>query len=100
MEEDNQKSCSKMQSKEDSSDGDGTKEDYVHVRAKRGQATNSHSLAERVSFWVVLLTLAPGSVLLCDLPLLILELMELFSAEEKKDKREDEAASRSCPRLQ
>uniref|UniRef100_A0A0E0GT93 BHLH domain-containing protein n=1 Tax=Oryza nivara TaxID=4536 RepID=A0A0E0GT93_ORYNI len=48
MEEDNQKSCSKMQSKEDSSDGDGTKEDYVHVRAKRGQATNSHSLAERL----------------------------------------------------
>lgn len=38
----------KMQSKEDSSDGDGTKEDYVHVRAKRGQATNSHSLAERL----------------------------------------------------
>lgn len=29
----------------------GTKrEDYVHVRAKRGQATNSHSLAERVIF--------------------------------------------------
>lgn len=25
------------------------KEDYVHVRARRGQATNSHSLAERVS---------------------------------------------------
>ncbi|KAF0914379.1 hypothetical protein E2562_028253 [Oryza meyeriana var. granulata] len=48
MEEDNQKSSSKMQSKEDSSDGDGTKEDYVHVRAKRGQATNSHSLAERL----------------------------------------------------
>uniref|UniRef100_A0A0D9VYJ2 BHLH domain-containing protein n=1 Tax=Leersia perrieri TaxID=77586 RepID=A0A0D9VYJ2_9ORYZ len=48
MEEDNQKTSSKMQSKEDSSDGDGTKEDYVHVRAKRGQATNSHSLAERL----------------------------------------------------
>lgn len=24
------------------------REDYAHVRAKRGQATNSHSLAERV----------------------------------------------------
>jgi Mg-chelatase subunit ChlD len=24
------------------------KEDYIHVRARRGQATNSHSLAERV----------------------------------------------------
>ncbi|XP_008788970.2 transcription factor bHLH49 [Phoenix dactylifera] len=27
---------------------DASKEDYVHVRARRGQATNSHSLAERV----------------------------------------------------
>ncbi|RWW69398.1 hypothetical protein BHE74_00023029, partial [Ensete ventricosum] len=25
-----------------------SKDDYIHVRAKRGQATNSHSLAERV----------------------------------------------------
>lgn len=27
--------------------------DYIHVRARRGQATDSHSLAERVywSFW-------------------------------------------------
>jgi hypothetical protein len=24
--------------------------DYVHVRARRGQATDSHSLAERVQF--------------------------------------------------
>lgn len=28
--------------------GDAPKEDYIHVRTKRGQATNSHSLAERV----------------------------------------------------
>ncbi|XP_038990086.1 transcription factor bHLH74-like isoform X3 [Phoenix dactylifera] len=34
--------------KEISQDGDAPKEDYIHVRAKRGQATNSHSLAERV----------------------------------------------------
>ncbi|XP_073103420.1 transcription factor bHLH49 isoform X1 [Elaeis guineensis] len=27
---------------------EGSKEDYIHVRARRGQATNSHSLAERV----------------------------------------------------
>ncbi|WVZ60428.1 hypothetical protein U9M48_010450 [Paspalum notatum var. saurae] len=46
--EGNRKTSPKMQSKEDSSDGDGTKDDYVHVRAKRGQATNSHSLAERL----------------------------------------------------
>lgn len=25
------------------------KKDYIHVRARRGQATDSHSLAERVS---------------------------------------------------
>ncbi|KAF8674323.1 hypothetical protein HU200_048152 [Digitaria exilis] len=46
--EGNRKISPKMQSKEDSSDGDGTKEDYDHIRAKRGQATNSHSLAERL----------------------------------------------------
>lgn len=26
------------------------KEEYIHVRARRGQATNSHSLAERVRY--------------------------------------------------
>lgn len=31
-------------------DAGAKREDYVHVRAKRGQATNSHSLAERVIF--------------------------------------------------
>lgn len=37
------------QSKDDSSnDGEAPKEDYIHMRARRGQATNSHSLAERV----------------------------------------------------
>jgi hypothetical protein len=30
------------------------REDYAHVRAKRGQATNSHSLAERVIFFSLL----------------------------------------------
>jgi hypothetical protein len=54
VEEDNRKISSRTQSKEGSSDGDGTK-DYVHMRAKRGQATNSHSLAERVNFSLVLL---------------------------------------------
>ena len=28
---------------------DSPKPDYIHVRARRGQATDSHSLAERVS---------------------------------------------------
>ncbi|CAN6450159.1 unnamed protein product [Victoria cruziana] len=36
------------QSKDHSQNGDAPKEDFVHVRARRGQATNSHSLAERV----------------------------------------------------
>ncbi|KAF8404837.1 hypothetical protein HHK36_009726 [Tetracentron sinense] len=36
------------QSKDRSHNGEDLKEDYIHVRAKRGQATNSHSLAERV----------------------------------------------------
>ncbi|XP_010248335.1 PREDICTED: transcription factor bHLH74-like isoform X2 [Nelumbo nucifera] len=36
------------QAKDQSQNGEGPKEDYIHVRARRGQATNSHSLAERV----------------------------------------------------
>ncbi|KAJ4973614.1 hypothetical protein NE237_006788 [Protea cynaroides] len=34
--------------KDGSEAADGPKEDYIHIRARRGQATNSHSLAERV----------------------------------------------------
>ncbi|KAL5974417.1 hypothetical protein ACLOJK_031082 [Asimina triloba] len=34
--------------KDSSQNSDPPKEDYIHVRARRGQATNSHSLAERV----------------------------------------------------
>ncbi|KAJ4845181.1 hypothetical protein Tsubulata_013705 [Turnera subulata] len=36
------------QAKDTASSGEGTKDNYIHVRARRGQATNSHSLAERV----------------------------------------------------
>lgn len=32
--------------------GNNHKNDCTHVRAKRGQATNSHSLAERVGFYL------------------------------------------------
>ena len=31
-----------------SQSGEAPKENFIHVRARRGQATNSHSLAERV----------------------------------------------------
>ncbi|CAH8384013.1 unnamed protein product [Eruca vesicaria subsp. sativa] len=36
------------QSKESSQSEEAPKENYIHMRARRGQATNSHSLAERV----------------------------------------------------
>lgn len=36
------------QSKDSSHSEEAPKENYIHVRARRGQATNSHSLAERV----------------------------------------------------
>ncbi|RDX92683.1 Transcription factor bHLH74, partial [Mucuna pruriens] len=36
------------QKKDDSESGEAPKENFIHVRARRGQATNSHSLAERV----------------------------------------------------
>ncbi|KAL8549293.1 hypothetical protein ACS0TY_008226 [Phlomoides rotata] len=35
-------------SKQESQGSDPHKEEYIHVRARRGQATNSHSLAERI----------------------------------------------------
>ncbi|XP_068642268.1 transcription factor bHLH49-like isoform X2 [Aristolochia californica] len=34
--------------KDASQNSDAPKDDYIHIRARRGQATNSHSLAERV----------------------------------------------------
>lgn len=36
------------QAKDNSQSGEDPKENYIHMRARRGQATNSHSLAERV----------------------------------------------------
>ncbi|KAL4271315.1 hypothetical protein GQ457_13G020680 [Hibiscus cannabinus] len=36
------------QDKDSSQSGEAPKENYIHVRARRGQATNSHSLAERL----------------------------------------------------
>lgn len=42
------KSSGSKHGKQISQSSDGQKEEYIHVRARRGQATNSHSLAERV----------------------------------------------------
>lgn len=39
---------SPKQGKDNIQNSEQPKEDYIHVRARRGQATNSHSLAERV----------------------------------------------------
>ncbi|XP_039014914.1 transcription factor HBI1-like [Hibiscus syriacus] len=44
----NNKETSGDTSKENSKVSDVQKPDYIHVRARRGQATDSHSLAERV----------------------------------------------------
>nr|XP_010929074.1 transcription factor bHLH49 isoform X1 [Elaeis guineensis] len=43
-----EKNSSKPTGKQVKDSTEGPKEDYIHVRARRGQATNSHSLAERV----------------------------------------------------
>lgn len=37
-------------SKDNSKASDVEKPDYIHVRARRGQATDNHSLAERVRY--------------------------------------------------
>ncbi|KAL7154903.1 hypothetical protein ABFS83_03G035200 [Erythranthe nasuta] len=47
-EEDEEKQKSVKKSDNNSVDLEPSKENYLHMRAKRGQATNSHSLAERV----------------------------------------------------
>lgn len=41
-------------SKSDLQVSEAPKPDYVHVRARRGQATDSHSLAERVKIILLL----------------------------------------------
>ncbi|KAK6116047.1 hypothetical protein DH2020_008316 [Rehmannia glutinosa] len=43
------------QAKSNSNGAEPSKEDYILVRAKRGQATNSHSLAERITGKAVML---------------------------------------------
>lgn len=45
----NNRETSSDTSKENSKASEVQKPDYIHVRARRGQATDSHSLAERVS---------------------------------------------------
>jgi len=45
----NNKEASACTSKDNSKASEIAKPDYIHVRARRGQATDSHSLAERVS---------------------------------------------------
>jgi len=45
------------QAKDDTQSGEVPKENYFHVRARRGQATNSHSLAERVPSHYYVLTM-------------------------------------------
>ncbi|KAH9319728.1 hypothetical protein KI387_021497, partial [Taxus chinensis] len=45
---DNSVESSPKSVKENSKVSEGQKQDYIHVRARRGQATDSHSLAERV----------------------------------------------------
>lgn len=46
----NNRETSNDTSKENSKISEVQKPDYIHVRARRGQATDSHSLAERVRF--------------------------------------------------
>ena len=45
----NNKGASNDTTNENSKNSEVKKPDYIHVRARRGQATDSHSLAERVS---------------------------------------------------
>lgn len=54
------------QSKQGSQASDPPKEEYIHVRARRGQATNSHSLAERVRYYVEIFIITTFGLELID----------------------------------
>lgn len=45
----NSVACNKLSAEQSAKPSEPPKQDYIHVRARRGQATDSHSLAERVS---------------------------------------------------
>lgn len=68
--------------------------DYIHVRARRGQATDSHSLAERV----VLASLIWDMMSTCLLVFRFWYLL-LISGSEGKDQWEDETLTRFGTRM-
>jgi hypothetical protein len=74
--------------------------DYIHVRARRGEATDTHSLAERVQFlWISIAFFLEAyccAVCLCYASLLLLN----NSGEKGKDQPKDEASAGSCAGLQ
>ena len=74
--------------------GEAQKEGYVHVRARSGQATNSHSLAEKVPYFRHNIFLQITG-LAWDL------IIELLCAVKKgEDQRKDEAFAGPCSWLQ
>ena len=73
--------------------------DYVHVRARRGQATDSHSLAERVRF-----CLWRFNVFLLQFVQLVLRVLNVllhsFIGEKREDQPEDEISPGPRSRMQ
>jgi hypothetical protein len=83
---------------------------YIHVRARRGQATDSHSLAERVHTTILVCSIAcvfsPTAILLLTSWLFGPQpfcsssvLLPFPSGEEGEDQREDEGAAGPGPWL-
>jgi len=68
--------------------------DYIHVRARRGQATDSHSLAERVIHVIYLF------LILWFINSSTFTSVLFATGSKGKDKREDENSSRFSPWLQ
>jgi hypothetical protein len=76
---------------EKAGNGDTNREDYVHVRAKRGQATNNHSLAERVLVFLSNI---------CNAFAVFHAYCISNAVSKGEDKRKDEASPRPRPGLQ
>lgn len=58
--------------------------DYIHVRARRGQATDSHSLAERVSLYLKSTIITP--FFSSKFKILNSTMIMFFTGQEREDK--------------
>jgi hypothetical protein len=97
---------SRKEQQSENSKNDEKNTGYIHVRARRGQATDSHSLAERVMpmFSLFYYSYIKFFLFFFHLSFTMQHLvpthfLNIFSGEKRENKWENEDASRPCPGL-